>query len=196
METWYNPPAANAVGIPGFGTEHFARMKRYAGSLAAAPLVGTKPSGRVRMKDGKLRIDLPIGEHEITRIAEGLSLLANAFLQPADGQVEYALAGFEIGREMRNAQDVERFRQDLLKIRNDKSKLHRLRVGTGHPQGGNAMSDDVHLGVIDASFRMRGITNLRVCDGSIFPNSAGINPQWTIMALADRCARNVDDELA
>jgi choline dehydrogenase-like flavoprotein len=196
METWYNPPAANAVGVPGFMAEHFARMKRYPGTLAAAPLVGTRPSGRVRMRDGKLRIDLPIGEYEISRMAEGLALLANAFLQNTDpGPVEFALAGFDSGREMRNAQDVERFRQDVLKIGNDKSKVHRLRVGTGHPQGGNAMSEDPHVSVVDARFRLRGVANLRICDGSIFPNSAGINPQWTIMALADRCARLIDDEL-
>jgi choline dehydrogenase-like flavoprotein len=196
METWYNPPAANAVGVPGFMVEHFERMKRYPGSLAAAPLVGTRATGRVRMKDGKLRIDMPIGEYEITRLAEGLSLLARAFLHPDNQQVDYALAGFENGRELRTMQDVDRFKQDLLKIANDKSKLHRLRIGTGHPQGGNAMSADANIGVIDAGFRLRGIANLRVCDGSIFPSSAGINPQWTIMALADRCARAVDDDLA
>jgi choline dehydrogenase-like flavoprotein len=35
---------------------------------------------------------------------------------------------------------------------------------------------------------VRGVDNLRVCDGSIFPDSSGANPQWTIMALAECCA--------
>lgn len=38
-------------------------------------------------------------------------------------------------------------------------------------------------------FCLRGFSNLRICDASIFPDSAGINPQWTIMALAHECAR-------
>jgi choline dehydrogenase-like flavoprotein len=38
---------------------------------------------------------------------------------------------------------------------------------------------------------VRGINNLRICDGSVFPDSAAVNPQWTIMALADICARKM-----
>jgi choline dehydrogenase-like flavoprotein len=44
------------------------------------------------------------------------------------------------------------------------------------------------IGVVSADFRVRGVKNLRVCDGSVFPDSACVNPQWTIMALAEICA--------
>ena len=43
-----------------------------------------------------------------------------------------------------------------------------------------------------ADFRVRGIENLRVCDGSVFPAVAGVNPQWTIFALAHLCAASFD----
>ena len=49
------------------------------------------------------------------------------------------------------------------------------------------MSTDPALGVVGADFRVRGFSNLRVCDASLFPEVAGVNPQWTVMALADRC---------
>ncbi len=61
-------------------------------------------------------------------------------------------------------------------------------LSTGHPQGGCAMSEDPDIGVVDADFRLRGFSNLRVCDASLFPMSAGVNPQWTVMALAHHCA--------
>jgi hypothetical protein len=186
IETWFNPPAANAVGMPGVMDEHFNRMLRYASTLAAAPLVGTRPRGRVRLRNGQLIINLPIGDAEVEHLAQGLGTLAKAFLQ--SGGVELALAGFEGGRELRNAADVDRFQSDLLKLKNEPKKLHLLQMGTGHPQGGNAMSSDPAIGVVDSRFRLRGTSNLRICDGSIFPDSAGVNPQWTIMALADRCA--------
>jgi choline dehydrogenase len=64
-----------------------------------------------------------------------------------------------------------------------------LKLGTGHPQGGNAMSNDPRIALIDDQFRLRGFSNLRICDGSIFPENAGVNPQWTMMALAHECAR-------
>jgi len=194
IETWFNPPASNAVGMPGLMNEHFARMQRYASTLAAAPLVGTRASGRVRLRDGQVRIELPIGEYEVQRLADGLSILAKAFL--GSGGVEAAIAGFEGGREMKNDADVDRLRSDLLKIRNDQKRLHLLQIGTGHPMGGNAMSVDPAIGVVDREFRLRGVANLRVCDGSIFPDAAGVNPQWTIMALADRCANVIHDALS
>ena len=53
------------------------------------------------------------------------------------------------------------------------------------------MSDDDAIGPVGADFRVRGMDNLRVCDGSLFPDCAGINPQWTIMALAQLCSEQL-----
>jgi choline dehydrogenase-like flavoprotein len=50
--------------------------------------------------------------------------------------------------------------------------------------GGNAMSDDPRIGVVDSQFSVNGCSNLFVCDASIFPSSLGVNPQLTVMALA------------
>ena len=185
IETWYNPPAANALAMPGYLDEHFERMRRYASTVAAAPLVGTRPRGRISIDGGRLRIDLPVGAFEVSRLASGLSRLGLAFLE---GGADHVVANFQGGRVLRNAHDADRLRNDLTAVGDNRAKLHQIQIGTGHPQGGNAMSDDPEIGVVDATFRLRGVDNLRVCDGSIFPDSAGVNPQWTIMALADRCA--------
>jgi choline dehydrogenase-like flavoprotein len=70
-----------------------------------------------------------------------------------------------------------------------------LVVGTGHPQGGNPMSDAAngfqYRGVVGTDFKVHGVENLYVCDASVFPTSIKVNPQWTIMALADLCAAGV-----
>jgi choline dehydrogenase-like flavoprotein len=148
-------------------------------------LTGPRPRGRISLDDGRLRIDLPVGAFEVSRLANGLARLGLAFLE---GGANHVVANFQGGRVLRNAHDADRLRADLNAVGDNRSKLHQIQIGTGHPQGGNAMSDDPEIGVVDANFRLRGIENLRVCDGSIFPDSAGVNPQWTIMALADRCA--------
>ena len=187
VETWFNPPGANAMAMPGFQQTHFDRMMAYARTVAAAPLVGSEASGRVTLDwQGRPAIDLPISGQEIGKLRRGLVVLAQAFLA---GNVEYALAGLDNGRKLQTAADVTQFDRDLLTLENDPGQVYRLRVGTGHPQGGNAMSRDPGIGVIDDQFRLRGFGNLRICDGSIFPASAGVNPQWTIMALAHECAR-------
>jgi cholesterol oxidase len=63
-----------------------------------------------------------------------------------------------------------------------------MTLGTGHPQGGNALSRDSNRGVVDPEFRVYGYDNLFVCDASVFPSSIGVNPQLTVMALADYAA--------
>jgi choline dehydrogenase-like flavoprotein len=91
------------------------------------------------------------------------------------------LVALDGGREIRTEADVAKFESDL-------ASLERLAISTAHPQGGNALSS---RGVLDASFRVGGFRNLRVCDASVFPISAGVNPQWTVMALAHACAERM-----
>jgi choline dehydrogenase-like flavoprotein len=156
-------------------------MKRYASTVAAAPLVGSEAKGSVRLQGNGERITLPLGGYELKRLRTGLALLARAFLK---GGAERILLGAGVGREIASEADVTRFEAEV-------NEITLLRLGTGHPQGGNAMSTDPKIGVVDPDFRVRGIANVRVCDGSIFPASAGVNPQWTIMALAHCCAKQL-----
>ncbi len=185
LETWYNPPGANALAMPGYMDVHHVRMLEYGKSIAAAPLVGTRANGTIRLRQNRPSIRLPIEEPEIDALAAGIGLLSGAFLT---GGARLAVAAVGWGIEMKKPDDVVRVRERLHKLARNRRHRHLLRFGTGHPQGGNAMSDDPTLGVVGADFRVRGIDNLRVCDGSIFPDSARVNPQWTILALADRCA--------
>ena len=186
VETWFNPPGANSIAMPGFQQAHFDRMMAYSKTVAASPLVGSEASGRVSLDWlGSPTIELPISGSEIGRLRRGLILLAEAFLA---GNVEYALVALGNGRKLQTAKDLAQLDKDMQAIENDPTKAYMLKVGTGHPQGGNAMSNDPQIGVIDQQFRLRGFSNLRICDGSVFPDSAGVNPQWTIMALAHECA--------
>ena len=55
-----------------------------------------------------------------------------------------------------------------------------IQLGTGHPQGGNALSASPERGVVDPSgFRVHGIRNLHLCDASVFPTSVKVNPCWS-----------------
>ena len=66
-----------------------------------------------------------------------------------------------------------------------------MTLGTGHPQGGNAVSRDPRKGVVDPSFKVHGFSNLYVCDASVFPSSLTVNPQLTVMGLAHYAAKGM-----
>ena len=65
--------------------------------------------------------------------------------------------------------------------------------GTGntvyHPAGSCAMGSetDPHT-VVDSNLRVRGIDSLRIADASVFPNHVSVNPNMTVMMIAERCA--------
>ena len=61
--------------------------------------------------------------------------------------------------------------------------------------GGCAMSGDERLGVTTPDGCYRGLANLSVHDGSLFPTSLGANPQLTIYALAAKLASSLATSL-
>lgn len=68
---------------------------------------------------------------------------------------------------------------------------------TVHPLGGCSMAEDERGGVVDPDGRVFRIgatphDGLYVADGSIVPTSLGVNPFFTISALAERIAERLD----
>ncbi len=68
-------------------------------------------------------------------------------------------------------------------------------VAAAHPQGGCGMGTGPSDSVTDSYGRVHGLPWLFVADASLFPNSLEINPYVTIMALADRVAERIREEI-
>jgi choline dehydrogenase-like flavoprotein len=182
IESWFNTPAAQAMVVPGYLEVHQARMQNYRNFAVLAPLVGTLASGTV---DANGKFQLPLGLDDLARVRQGHGLIARALMdvrnpEPVNELIMPTRHGFVVS----DANELEAYETQLPDVRE-------LVVGTGHPQGGNGMSTDEAIGCVGPDFRVRGMDNLRVCDGSLFPDCAGINPQWTIMALAHLCGEHM-----
>jgi choline dehydrogenase-like flavoprotein len=72
----------------------------------------------------------------------------------------------------------------------------RISVSAAHLMGGCGMGRTAADSVTDAWGRVHGLPWLRVADSSLFPDSLEINPYLTIMALADRVADKLRQEMA
>jgi choline dehydrogenase-like flavoprotein len=89
---------------------------------------------------------------------------------------------------MLNGWDLHRFTDpgELARVPEILRDPSLVTLGTGHPQGGNALGE-----VLDPDFRVRGYSNLFVCDASAFPSSLTVNPQLTVMSLAHYAAPRI-----
>ena len=82
-------------------------------------------------------------------------------------------------REYRTAAALEQLRQHVVESGD-------LLLTSAHPQGGNALGE-----VVDEDFHVRGFKNLYLCDASVFPSSVHVNPQLTVMGMAQYAANRI-----
>lgn len=68
---------------------------------------------------------------------------------------------------------------------------NQLRVVSAHVMGGCGMGADENNSVVDPWGKHHHMDNLSVMDGSLFPTSLGVNPQWTIYGIVSRLAEKL-----
>jgi glycine/D-amino acid oxidase-like deaminating enzyme len=172
VETWFNPPATQALAMPGWFDRHFNNMSRYRHMACSGVLVGTTTPGRV--KDGKIEYTASAADRK--SMIEGLKTASRIWLEAGATRVMPATFAWQ---EYRSEADLKGL--DLA-VRETGDLL----MTSAHPQGGNALGT-----VVDEDFRVRGLKNLYLCDASVFPTSVHVNPQLTVMGMAQYAARRM-----
>ena len=181
-ETWFNPPVAQALNMPGWFEQHFENMRRYPHLGAVGVLVGTESNARVKEGlTGGPGIQYTPTKRDLTTLARGLRMLGEILFAGGAKRVMLNSWGYE---ELTNRGQLEWIDQIAL-------QPGYLALGTGHPQGGNAMSRDPSKGVVGPDFRVHGYENLYVADASVIPSSLTVNPQLTVMGLAHHAAQQM-----
>ncbi len=183
FETWYNPPVSQALNMPGWFEDHFDNMKRYTNLMAVGVLVGTDRNGTIKKAlTGGADIKFTPQKADLAKLGDGLVQLGRILF--AAGATRVMVNGWKY-HTFTNPDDLAR---EVPKIVQDK---HDITLGTGHPQGGNAMSTSPQQGVVDQNFRVHGTRNLFVCDASVIPSSLTVNPQLTVMSLAHYASNRI-----
>jgi choline dehydrogenase-like flavoprotein len=118
---------------------------------------------------------------ELTRLAKALKEAGGILFDAGADRVMPATFRY---REFDTAAQLDEL-EGLLKQRGNRS------LQSAHPQGGNRMSADRAKGVVDSTCRVHGYENLYVCDASVFPSSLTVNPQLTVMSLAEYAAPHI-----
>jgi choline dehydrogenase-like flavoprotein len=185
IETWYNPPAMQTLALPGWMDDLHRNVSRYRNLACAAPLVGSTADSWIDAHwngDGE-DIRVQLRPSDLDRLKAGLIATCELFFagQPSPRRALLGtLDDWEVG--------ASGFRDRIGRIQS----FDEIQIGTGHPQGGNCMAvrtgrpDDP--GVVGPDFRVHETEQLYLVDASVFPTSLGVNPHWTVMALAELAA--------
>jgi choline dehydrogenase-like flavoprotein len=182
MESWFNPVVSQALNMPGWLDDHRENMRRFRHLTAAGVLVGTNGTARLRPAlFGGVDIVYTPAREDVETLVNALKLLCRIYLRAGARRVMPSTFGFHAFTKESDVDQLDRYvkRSDYLSI------------GSGHPQGGNALSADPAKGVVDPTFRVHGFENLFVCDASVFPTATTVNPQLTVMALAEYAAPGI-----
>jgi choline dehydrogenase-like flavoprotein len=186
IESWSVPVVSQALAMPGWFCDHEQNMRDLEHIGWAGVLVGAETEGRV------LRLPMPWSttEFEFEPKGRDLTALKEAFQTAAEAL--FTADATEVMVSTQHRLTVSRNggspKEAAQKLRDE---LDMLNLGSSHPQGGNSMSDGPASGVVDADCRVHGYTNLYVCDASVFPTSVTVNPQLTVMALAQYAANRM-----
>lgn len=182
IESFFAPPGAFSITLPGWFATHIERMEQYRYFAQAGVMVPTPPNGSITLdKKGNVKINLKFTNDRISLMKQGIRTLAELYFAAG------AVAVFP-----------GTFRHLDLYHPNDFARLDRLVqgaddliLGSAHPQGGNNISRDPAAGVVDESFCVHGFRNLFVADASLFPTNIAANCQATVMALSWMAAKRV-----
>jgi choline dehydrogenase-like flavoprotein len=183
LESWFNPVGTQALMMPGWFSAHYENMRRYPHLSCIGVVVGSQRNGTVKAKRGRgMKLEYDPAEADLKLMVKGTKLAARIHF--ASGAQRVMPMTFR-SRSYTSLEQVD----ELDEIVRDNTDIG---LHTSHPQGGNAISRDPGKGVVDERFGIHGIENVYVCDASVFPSSVTVNPQLTVMALADYAAAGIE----
>ena len=176
VETWFNPPATQALAMPGWFRNHFDNMQRYRHMACSGVLVGTTSPGRVKPGKHAPEIEYKASGDDQKSLVEGLQVAGRIWMKAGAERVMPATFAW---REYREPQELSDLPKRILESGD-------LLMTSAHPQGGNALG-----AVVGAGFKVDGMDNLYLCDASVFPTSVHVNPQLTVMGMAQYAAETI-----
>jgi choline dehydrogenase-like flavoprotein len=183
IETWFSPPATQSLALPGWMDDLQANLDRYAHYACASPLVGSSAGSKIDARFSPEQIWVRLGPDDLDRLKRGLRRTCELFFHSTPAP-RRALVNTR--RDWSLTPDTYRDRIAAIDSFDD------IQISTAHPQGGNCLAADGR-GVVRPDFRVRHTRDLYVVDASVFPTSLGVNPHWTVMAMADLAAGHVAD---
>jgi choline dehydrogenase-like flavoprotein len=192
LETCMYFPFTTAKSLTGFGAAHSEFMRGFPRlqMILAFACDHVDPHNRVSVDES----GRPVVHYRFT--PEVVRALVQATMTSA--RIFFAAGAKRAHVPMAEPTTVEADQAEQLDTLVDESafKPGRVTVSAAHLMGGCGMGRTADDSVTDSYGRVHGIPWLYVADASLFPDAVEINPYLTIMALADRVAERIREEVS
>jgi len=174
-------PALASLSLPSFGSFHSDMMQRYPYLGASIVLVKeTDSSGSVRATEsGRPVISYRLGQRDRRSLQRGIEQAAHIHFAAGARSVmtlHVLPTRFHAPEDIRSTLATARW------------GMNDLSLFSAHPLGTCRMGGHRQTSVVDSHCQTHDVAGLFVIDGSVTPTSLGVNPQMTILAIAEKSA--------
>ncbi len=186
FEGVFLPPDMAAASLSQIGNEWTELVENFHKLACFGFMVTDTSRGRVTIDgDGEPQVRYRLGDADRKQMIRGHAILARVYLAAGARAVHPGLAA--PWQTLRSEADVLRFERDA----QTQLKARHINISAFHPLGSCRMHADPRRGVTSPTGETHQVGNLFICDGSAVPGPLGVNPQMTIMALAERSSEFV-----
>ncbi|MCC6748060.1 MAG: GMC family oxidoreductase N-terminal domain-containing protein [Deltaproteobacteria bacterium] len=171
-----------AIPLQLVGRELVAELEAYDRFATYGAMIAETSRGRLRRGPrGQVLTSYFLNDGDVTRLHEGLSLIADLYFEAGAQAVFPAVRTWPV---LRSRAELDRFRAARLSASD-------LVLSAFHPLGTCRMGRDPRSAVVGPDYRLRGLDGLYLVDGSVVPGPIAVNSQITIMAFARRAVETI-----
>jgi choline dehydrogenase-like flavoprotein len=174
-------PALAGIAVPSFGKTHQGLMEQYPHIGASIVLVKEIDSnGRITANEyGRPSISYTLREKDLSYLKHSLEVTARIHFA---GGAKTVMTLHTEPMEFHSVDEIGR------KLERAPWGKNELALFSAHPLGTCRMGSNPRRSVVDAHCQSHDVKGLFVIDGSVTPTSLGVNPQMTILSLAEQSA--------
>jgi choline dehydrogenase-like flavoprotein len=174
-------PTLAALALPGFGSIHRELLHQYPHIGATIILVKeTDSNGRVTVNDhGRASISYTLRDKDLGYLKQGVAVGARVQFAAGARRVMTLHARLT---EFNSPDEIDH------KLAASNWRMNEIGLYSAHPLGTCRMGSDPRKSIVDDHCQTHDVKGLFVIDGSITPTSLGVNPQVTILAIAEKSA--------
>jgi len=172
-----------AARLDGVGRKLARQIDDLAHHVDWGVAVKAEARGRVRRVRGRTVVTYTPTPRDVAQFRRGLRVLGEMMLAAGAEHVDPGIRGLR--QPVRDSAELQRIERD------GPTNPARYTAAITHMFGTARIGSDPSESVVRPDFRHHVIDSLYVADSSVFPTATGVNPQVSIMAMAQLCARSV-----